>query len=320
MRNQLVRFLAFLAATATASAAPVEVYLIGGQSNATGQGYTKNLPPGFKINTDVRLYHSGAPHLRGVEPADTWHALAPASESPDRFGVELTLGNRLAELRPGKKIAIIKHAHSGTNLHTQWNPGADANDRAHWGPQFVTFVETVEAALKALRDRGDEPVIMGMVWHQGESDSGGGRGARAGADAKAGAPAANAPATPPPAPNTTNAENYGKNLTHFIARVREQFHAPDMPFVYAMITRPAAAGPGRDIVRQTLRDLDQNSGSPRAVRGAFVVQTDDLPRRKDDPGTPYPNDDEHVGTPGMLTEGTRMAEALNAHPPAGGRR
>jgi hypothetical protein len=313
MHKTLARLLAFFALGAAAAAAPVEVYLIGGQSNATGQGYVKNFPPGFKINTDVLLYHSGAPHLRGVEPADAWHALAPASESPDRFGVELTLGNRLAELRPGKKIAIIKHAHSGTNLHAQWNPGADANDRAHWGPQFVTFVETVEAALKALRDRGDEPVIMGMVWHQGESDSGGGRGARAGAAAKAGA--ADAKATPPP-PDLTNAENYGKNLTHFIARVREQFHVPDMPFVYAMITRPAAAGPGRDIVRQTLRDLDQNSGSPRAVRGAFMVQTDDLPRRKDDPGTPYPNDEEHVGTPGMLTEGTRMAETLNAHPPA----
>jgi hypothetical protein len=302
----------FALSAAAALAAPVEVYLIGGQSNATGQGYLKNLPPDFKINTDVLLYHSGAPHLRPSEPANTWHALAPASESPDRFGPELGLGNRLAELRPSKKIAIIKHAHSGTNLHTQWAPGADANDRAHWGPQFTIFVDTVEAALKALRERGDEPVIMGMVWHQGESDSGGGRGGRGQANAKAGANAANA-ATPPPAPDLTNAENYGKNLTHFIARVREQFHVPAMPFVYAMITRPAAAGPGRDIVRQTLRDLDQNSGSPKAVRGAFVVQTDDLPRRKDDPGTPYPNDDEHVGTPGMLTEGKRMAETLNAH-------
>ena len=179
MKSRLL-LLAFFATPAVAPAAPVEVYLIGGQSNATGQGYLKNLPADFKINTDVLLYHSGAPHLRPTERADTWHKLAPASESPDRFGVELTLGNRLAALRPGRTIALIKHAHSGTNLHTQWNPGADASDRAHWGPQFTIFVDTVEAALKALRERGDEPVIMGMVWHQGESDSGGGRGGRAG--------------------------------------------------------------------------------------------------------------------------------------------
>jgi hypothetical protein len=284
-----ILFAAGLACT-DVRAATVEVYLIGGQSNATGQGYVRNLPAGFTINQAVQLYHSGSPHLKGTEPANEWHPLAPASESPDRFGVELALGDRLQELRPGHRIALIKHAHSGTNLHTQWNPGADAADRAHWGPQFTIFVETVEAALKALRERGDEPVIMGMVWHQGEADSGG-RG---------------------DAGSTVNAENYGKNLAHFIARVREQFHRPDLPFVFALITRPAAAGPGRDIVRQTLRDTDQNSGSPRAVRGAFIVNTDDLPRRKDDPGTPYPADDEHIGTPGMLTEGQRMAEALHA--------
>ena len=286
----LAALLVVACANVPASAEIIEVYLIGGQSNATGQGYVKNLPPRFTINTSVLLYHSGAPHLRPTEPATAWHALAPASESPDRFGVELTLGNRLQELRPGTKIALIKHAHSGTNLHTQWNPGADANDRAHWGPQFTIFVDTVETAMNALRDHGDEAVIMGMVWHQGESDSGG-RGN---------------------AGSTANAENYGKNLAHFIARVREQFHAPDLPFVFAQVTRPPEAGPGRDIVRQALRDTDQNSGSPRAVHRAFIVQTDDLPRRKDDPGTPYPKDEEHVGTAGMLTEGKRMAETLNA--------
>jgi len=34
----------FTFTAATGAAAPVEVYLLGGQSNATGQGYVKNLP------------------------------------------------------------------------------------------------------------------------------------------------------------------------------------------------------------------------------------------------------------------------------------
>jgi hypothetical protein len=86
---------------------PIDVYLIGGQSNATGQGYMRNLPPGFKIDTDVMLFNSGRPHLDSGAAPFTWLPLRQASESPDRFGPELGFGNRIAELRPGVKIAII---------------------------------------------------------------------------------------------------------------------------------------------------------------------------------------------------------------------
>ncbi|HWA10659.1 MAG TPA: sialate O-acetylesterase [Opitutaceae bacterium] len=265
-------------------AAPVEVYLIGGQSNATGQGYVKNLPAGFVVDSRVMLFHSGPPHLHGAGPANAWHELQPASESPDRFGPELGFGNRLQQLRAGKKLALIKHAHSGTNLFAQWAPGENADDRAHWGPQFTLFVDTVEAGLKALRERGDEPVIMGMIWHQGEADAD-----RGGAVADA----------------------YAENLTHFIARIREQFHAPALPFIYALITRPPEKGPARDLVRQAQRDLAESSKSGHAVRGAVMIDTDDLSRRAEDPGTPYPKDQEHIGSAGMLTLGMRMADAMN---------
>lgn len=131
---------------ATLSAAdpakPIDVYLIAGQSNATGQGYMANLPDGFTPNPKVLLFHSGKPHLdSGTEP-NIWLPLHQASESPDRFGPELGFGNRLAELRPSRRIALIKHAHSGTNLYEDWEPRKDATDADHFGPQFKTFVET----------------------------------------------------------------------------------------------------------------------------------------------------------------------------------
>jgi hypothetical protein len=66
-----------------------------------------------------------------------WIPLRAASESPDRFGPELGFGKRLAELFPAKKSALIKHAHSGTNLHAKWVPGTEADDRAHVRPQFA---------------------------------------------------------------------------------------------------------------------------------------------------------------------------------------
>lgn len=33
----------------------IDVYLVGGQSNATGQAYVKNIPASFKIDTRVRI-------------------------------------------------------------------------------------------------------------------------------------------------------------------------------------------------------------------------------------------------------------------------
>lgn len=78
----------------------VNVILIGGQSNATGQGYVNNIPPCFKTDKRVLLYYSGS--LKGTEPAEQLVPLSPASESPDRFGVELSLGTALQKKFPQK--------------------------------------------------------------------------------------------------------------------------------------------------------------------------------------------------------------------------
>lgn len=240
-----------------------------------------NLPKDFTPNSRVLLFHSGKPHLNsGAEPY-TWVPLRQASESPDRFGPELGFGNRLQELTPDRKIALIKHAQSGANLYSDWDPGKDAADQEHFGPQFKVFVDTVERGLKGLRDKGYDPTLRGMIWQQGESDK------------KA-------------------AEAYGANLAHFIGRVREQFHAPDLVFVYGYVLPPPQTGREREIVRKGQKDVDQDSGLPLAVKGAFVVETDDLSQRADDPHTPLPNDHNHFGTAGTLGLGRRMAEKMAA--------
>jgi hypothetical protein len=256
---------------------PIDVYLIGGQSNATGQGYLDKLPQSFSINTNVLLFNSGSPHLNSGAAPMTWVPLRQASESPDRFGPELGFGNRIQELSPGKKIALIKHAHSGTNLYGDWNPGKDMNDVAHWGEQFKVFVDTVNSGLQGLRDQGYQPTVRGMIWQQGESDI-----------------------------NQGHARAYGRNLAHFIGRVREQFGVPDLRFIYGYVYPPPNNQVGRDDVRLG----DQNSGDPLAVKEAFAVETDDLSQRADDPGTPLPNDHVHFGTKGNLDLGIRMAEKM----------
>jgi hypothetical protein len=282
----ILAWLVSLCWAATLSAAepakPIDVYLIAGQSNATGQGYMANLPDGVTPNPKVLLFHSGKSHLDSGSEPNTWLPLHQASESPDRFGPELGFGSRLAELRPGRPIALIKHAHSGTDLHKDWEPGKDAADVDHFGPQFKTFVETVQLGLKGLRAQGYEPTIRGMLWQQGEGDS----------------------------KTEETAGNYGKNLARFIARAREQLQAPDMLFIYGYVLPPPNAGRNRDLVRQGEKEVDQESGAALAVKGAFVVPTDDLGQRADDRNTRYPKDHVHFGTAGTLELGRRMADKM----------
>lgn len=259
----------------------IDVYLIGGQSNATGQGYLRNMADSMRIDTTVLIFHSGRPHLNSGKAPFTWRPLLQASESPDRFGPELGFGSKIHQLYPKNKIALIKHAHSGTNLYKQWNPGKDARDTAHYGPQFKVFVQTVYSGLNALKNMGYKPVIRGMIWQQGENDA---------------------------VPTDSASIRYAQNLTHFIQRVRKQFHSPKMPFVYGYVLPPPNTGPDREIVRRAEHDIDQNSGSPLAVKNAFVVQTDDLSQRAADNASPYPADHVHFGTNGIWVLGLRMAQ------------
>lgn len=261
-----------------------EVYLIGGQSNATGQGYMANLSDTMKVNKEVIIFHSDSPHLNSGLPPFTWQPLHQASESPDRFGPELGFAGKIKPVKSNAMVAIIKHAHSGTNLYNEWNPGKDEKDSLHWGFQFKEFVKTVNAGIDSLRKRGYEPLIKGMLWQQGEAEAF--------------------------SPDSIS-KQYGRNLQHFILRVREQVHAPQMIFVYGYVCPPPLSGAGIAAVRQAEYDINQDSKTPLSVNRAFVIETDDLSQRANDPGTKYPQDHLHFGTHGTWLLGLRMAEKIN---------
>lgn len=96
---------------ATLHADEINVILIGGQSNATGQGYVNNIPPCFKTDKRILLYYSGS--LKGTGPAEQLVRLSPASESPDRFGVELSLGTALQKNGPSSNTPGAEATFSG---------------------------------------------------------------------------------------------------------------------------------------------------------------------------------------------------------------
>jgi hypothetical protein len=180
----------------------------------------------------------------------------------------------MAELYPDRTIAIIKHAVGGTNLAAEWYPGANTHDRDHFGPQFAMFHETVVAGIDSLSAQGYTPVIRAMLWQQGERD----------------------------ARFSAYGPTYDRNLSHFIKRVRAQYDAPNMTFIYGQVLPVALAGYDyRDDVRQGQFNVDEDSGHPFATDGARLVLADDLPMNADDL---------HVSAAGQLELGIRFAEAL----------
>ena len=232
------------------------------------------------------IFHSGQPHLNSGFREYRWQPLHQASESPDRFGPELGFASRIKPSTLKAQIAIIKHAHSGTNLYVEWNPGNNEKDTSHWGFQFKEFIKTVNSGLDSLRKRGYEPLIKGMLWQQGEAEA--------------------------YSPDSISVQ-YGILLKHFINRVREQLHCRKMLFVYGYVCPPPLTGSGISTVRQAQHDIDQQSGMALSVNRAFVVQTDDLNRRANDRNTNYPQDQLHFGTDGIWLLGVRMAQIINAH-------
>ncbi len=263
---------------------PINVYLIGGQSNATGQGYMVNIPEDFTIDTAVMFFYSDG--LGGGGVSMQWGPLCQASETPDKFGVELSMGSVLKNQYPNHDIALIKHALSGSNLYSQWNPGNNNKDELNFGLEYREFIHTVEEAIKGLRARGYVPTIRAMVWQQGEGDARDIAGME-------------------------NSNNYGENLRNFIQRVREQFNSPDMLFIYGyVIPIPLERFTGREEVRTSQKHVDQGSGHPMALEGAFVIDTDDLPLRCDEPNSPYPNDSVHFNTYGIIELGNRFARKI----------
>lgn len=260
----------------------IDVFIIGGQSNATGQGYIRNIPESFQIDTAVLLYYSR--FLNKGEGGEVWQPLCQASETKDKFGVELSLGTKLQLLFPERRIALIKHGLSGSSLYEQWNPGNRSGEVQ--GAEYSKFVHTVNSAIAKLKESGYTPVVKAMVWQQGEGDG----HENAGLD---------------------QSRKYGVNLKNFIEQMRKELNNEDLLFVYGSVM-PLATKRfiGRELVRSAQVSVSENSRSDLSVKNAILINTDDLQMRHTDYHTPYPNDDAHLGTYGILTLGERFADVI----------
>lgn len=254
--------------TAPPEPEPVQVFLLAGQSNMDGYAYVTGLPPSLQTaQDDVWMYWSGNA---------AWTALAPASYGlvyygTEYFGPEVTFGHALANAQPDTQVALIKHAVGGTDLATYWNPGESRADPT-MGQGYREFLLTTDEALGQLDAEGVDWQIAGMIWMQGESDA---------------------------LTTQEQAEAYEGNLTRFIARVREDVGAPEMPFVLGKIHCPTCTY--GDIVRAGEDAVE--AADPLVT----AFDTDDLPIH---------NDGIHYDGSGMRTLGQRFAEPFTGITPA----
>lgn len=121
-------------------------------------------------------------------------------DKPKAAGVGLgrTFAIDYANAHPGLQVGLIPCAVGGTPI-TNWRPGSyhDQTKSHPW-----------DDCVARVNDAMPSGVLKGVLWHQGEGDS-----------------------------NAVAARRYEVRLTELIARCRETFAAPDVPFLIGQLGR-----------------------------------------------------------------------------------
>ena len=162
--------------------AKLHLYLLMGQSNMAGRG---------KIGPEDKTSH---PRVLVFTLANKWEpAVEPIThDKPTMLGVGpgLAFGKAIADTQTNVTIGLVSCAFGGTPLK-RWERGGDL------------YLNAVHRARLAMRDG----TLEGILWHQGESDSG----------------------------SSTNANTYGDRLARMIKDIRTDLGVPNLPFVVGQI-------------------------------------------------------------------------------------
>ena len=146
MRHWLFGFFVMVACVLQATEANFHLYLLVGQSNMAGRG---------KIELQDKV---AVPRVLMLNKANEWvSAVDPISFDKTIAGVSLgrTFGIEMAKVNKEVKIGLIPCAVGGTPIR-RWQQNGDL----------------YKAALKRVKLAQKDGVIKGILWHQGEGDSG----------------------------------------------------------------------------------------------------------------------------------------------------
>jgi hypothetical protein len=188
----------------------LDLYLLMGQSNMAGRG---------KIGAEDKTPN---PRVIMLETNDAWVvAIDPVTKDRKSglgVGPGLSFGKTMAEKNPSVTIGLVPCAVGGTPLK-RWQKGGDLYERAVRRAKFA-------------RQNG---MLKGVLWHQGESDTG----------AK------------------TNADTYGARLAQMISDLRADLDAPNLPVVVGelgpfVINRTKDNLPLAKFVDDALKNISNN--------------------------------------------------------------
>jgi hypothetical protein len=240
--------------------ATARVFLLAGQSNMVGAGLTGDLPP------DLR---AAPPNVRlfedGQERDLVWG---------ETFGPEVGFAHTLAPHLDPDPLVLCKTARGGANLFYDWNPDGVSRgpEDEYRGPMYPALIEHLQQVASALQDSDGDSRLEAMLWMQGERDS--------------------------VFPFMAGA--YEENLLGFIAAVRRDTGAANLPFILGRVAPRVYLLQERRFQhawREVVQDAQQRVAEDED--GVALVETRDLPQ----------SDNLHFDARGQLELGRRFARA-----------
>jgi len=154
----------------------INAFLLIGQSNMSGRGDIDKVP--VLSNSNILMFRQGK-WIPAVEPLHTDKEWAGV-------GMGMAFAVELAEKFPESRIGLIPCAFGGSPL-SRWVPGGDL----------------YENAIAITKQAMEQSVLKGILWHQGESDSG----------------------------NKDDADTYGQRFASMITGMRKELSADDVPVI-----------------------------------------------------------------------------------------
>jgi lysophospholipase L1-like esterase len=216
------------ATSANRDVSEYRVYFLGGQSNMEGFGFVSELSEQQRKPAPRAMIFQGRMAEDGQEGGGIglWAPLAAgygtgfstdgtSNALSDRFGPELSFGQRLSERKTTNKIAIIKYTRGGSALvdgvsgFGSWDPDYAKGNRRNQYDNALTAILRAMAVTDIDGDgRVDRLTPAGILWMQGEAD----------------------------AYNDANAAaNYERNLARLIGLLRAAFNNQNLPVVIGRI-------------------------------------------------------------------------------------
>ena len=272
MKKTLLASLFGLTLASIGQAAPLQVYILAGQSNMQGHAsittfdYLAKDPKTAPLLAEMRD-KDGKPAVcertwisylsqdrSNKDTVKEGKLTAGFAAREDTIGPEFTFGITMEKLQKGP-ILLIKTAWGGKSLHTDFRPPSAPEGAGVYYKLMVDHVKKVLADPKKVvpgYSAKDGYEIAGFVWFQGWNDL---------VDQKA----------YPQRGKPGGYDKYTENMAHFIRDVRKDLHAPKMPFVIGVlgVNGPVDTfeAPRYKAIYQTFRDAQAAPASMPEFKG-----------------------------------------------------